>query len=215
MVYFILCLLFSAILTRAEASAEIEILCDTQLETVNSFLFGSGDEIDEEFIPMDDLSELIGTTAVPMLRMGGIANEYYDWEGNDYNGVRYIDVVDTLIISQNCQTSIDDFLQMCEELSIEPVLSVNFQLNDTAKASRLVEYCNGAATTPMGTIRAQRGHPDPYDVVYWQIGNESDISGAEINFGGYPLTFYRHFGIPFDQWHWSDSCRMRRRYRLA
>lgn len=198
-------LLLSSVLFAAEASAEIQVWCNTQFEPVSPFLFGSGDEMDEDFVPLEEVTDLIGETSVSILRMGGIANEYYDWEGNNYNGVRYLDVLDTLIISQNCETSMDDFLQMCEENQIVPVLSVNFQLDDPAKASRLVEYCNGDETTPMGQIRTQRGHPAPYNVVFWQIGNESDISGTEISVGGYTLTAYRHFRIPFNQWHWSDS----------
>jgi len=190
---------------HGQGTASVEIWCDTQFEDVSPYLFGSGDEMDEDFVPLPGLSAMIGQTGVPMLRMGGIANEYYDWEGNGFGGVRYIDLVDTLIITQNALTSMDDFLQMCEELQIEPILSVNFQINDPGKAARLVEYCNGDETTPMGQIRAQRGHPQPYSVQYWEIGNEPDITGLQLSAGGYTQTMYRHFGIPFDQWHWSDS----------
>ena len=200
-----LLLIGAASVLLAASSADLHIYCDTRLSEVNPRLFGSGDEIDEEFIPMAELVPMIDQTGVTMLRMGGIANEYYDWEGNDCNGVRYLDLVDTLIIQQNVQTTMDDFLGMCELNQIEPILSVNFQLNDPEKAARFVEYCNGDETSPMGQIRAQRGHPEPYSVEYWEIGNEPDISGASLEAGGYALTLYRHFGIPFDQWHWSDS----------
>ena len=97
-----------AILAGAPASAaEVDVWCETQLAEIDPLLYGAGDEMDEEFVPQDELLPLISQTGVPMLRMGGIWGEYYDWEGNGYNGVRYIDFVDTLIISQNVQTSID------------------------------------------------------------------------------------------------------------
>jgi alpha-L-arabinofuranosidase len=35
-----------------------------------------------------------------------------------------------------------------------------------------VEYMNGADTTPMGAWRARNGHPAPYRVKFWNIGNE-------------------------------------------
>lgn len=195
-----------AILAGAPASAaEVDVWCETQLAEIDPLLYGAGDEMDEEFVPQDELLPLISQTGVPMLRMGGIWGEYYDWEGNGYNGVRYIDFVDTLIISQNVQTSMDDFLQMCEELGIEPVLTVNFQLGDPGKAARMVEYCNGDTTTAMGAVRAARGHPAPYDVEYWAIGNEPDISGLQLSAGEYTFTLYRHFGVPFEEWQWSDS----------
>lgn len=187
------------------AAATVDVWCDSPMAEVQPFSFGSGDEMNEEFLPLTGVSSLIGQTGIPMLRMGGIANEYYDWEGNNYNGTHYLDLVDTLIISQNTATSMDDFLQMCEENSIEPVLSVNFQLNDPEKAARFVEYCNGDQSTSMGQIRAQRGHPAPYNVTYWQIGNEPDVSGMLLNLSGYQFTLYRHFGIPFNQWHHTDS----------
>ena len=191
--------------TRAVSPAAVDIWCDTHLAEVTPYLFGSGDEMDEDFVPLAGLTPLVGETGVTMLRMGGIANEYYDWEGNDYNGVRYIDLLDTLIVPQNVQTSMDDLLQMCEANGIEPILSVNFQINDPGKAERLVEYCNGDQTTPMGQVRAARGHPEPYDVVYWQIGNEPDISGLQIPIGEYTWTMYRHFGLPFGEWSGTDS----------
>ena len=40
-----------------------------------------------------------------------------------------------------------------------------------------MEYFNGAADTPMGELRAKNGHPEPYRIKYWQVGNER--SGAD------------------------------------
>jgi alpha-L-arabinofuranosidase len=187
------------------AQANIDVYTDQVLGEISPLLMGSGDEISEEFVP-PEVQTFIGETGVPLLRMGGIANEYYDWEGNDYNGQQYYDFFGSTIIIHNTETSMNDFLFMCEELSIEPVLSVNFQINDPGKAARLVEYCNGDQTTPMGSIRAAQGHPEPYNVVYWEIGNEPDISGIGLPLpGGYIWTLYRHFNLPFEQWDWQDS----------
>jgi alpha-N-arabinofuranosidase len=35
-----------------------------------------------------------------------------------------------------------------------------------------VEYFNGSIHTPMGALRAKNGHPAPYNLKFWQIGNE-------------------------------------------
>ena len=35
-----------------------------------------------------------------------------------------------------------------------------------------VEYCNGDASTPWGSLRASRGSPEPYNVSTWYLGNE-------------------------------------------
>ncbi|MHC4558260.1 MAG: alpha-L-arabinofuranosidase C-terminal domain-containing protein [Planctomycetota bacterium] len=36
-----------------------------------------------------------------------------------------------------------------------------------------IEYCNGPATSKWGRIRAANGHPEPYNVKYWEIDNET------------------------------------------
>lgn len=40
-------------------------------------------------------------------------------------------------------------------------------------ARQWVEYCNGDVTTPMGSLRARNGHPEPYRVKYWEMDNET------------------------------------------
>jgi alpha-N-arabinofuranosidase len=66
----------------------------------------------------------------------------------------------------------DEFLALCRLLDVEPYITVNAGLGDAWSAAQYVEYTNGAATTPMGRLRAANGHPEPYGVRYWGIGNE-------------------------------------------
>ena len=35
-----------------------------------------------------------------------------------------------------------------------------------------MEYCNGSVETRLGKLRAQNGHPEPFNVHTWTIGNE-------------------------------------------
>ena len=66
---------------------------------------------------------------------------------------------------------IDEFLTFCELVGAEPLVCLSF--SDGAKsACDLVEYCNGGTTTEWGGKRAANGHPKPYGVKLWQIGNE-------------------------------------------
>jgi len=66
----------------------------------------------------------------------------------------------------------DEFLKLCKLLDVDPYITVNAGFGDAWSARELVEYTNGAATTPMGRWRAQNGHPAPYNVKFWGIGNE-------------------------------------------
>jgi alpha-L-arabinofuranosidase len=57
-------------------------------------------------------------------------------------------------------------------LGVDPYMNVNAGFGDAWSAAQLVEYANGAATTPMGKLRAANGHPQPYNIKWWGIGNE-------------------------------------------
>jgi alpha-L-arabinofuranosidase len=67
---------------------------------------------------------------------------------------------------------LDEFMVLCHLLDVEPYITVNAGLGDDQSAADLVEYANGAPTTPMGRLRAKNGHPQPYDIKLWGIGNE-------------------------------------------
>jgi alpha-L-arabinofuranosidase len=66
----------------------------------------------------------------------------------------------------------DEFMTMCELLGVDAFISVSAGFGDAHSAAQLVEYVNGAAGTPMGNLRASNGHPAPYSVKWWGIGNE-------------------------------------------
>jgi alpha-N-arabinofuranosidase len=66
----------------------------------------------------------------------------------------------------------DEFLTLCRLLGVDPYITVNAGFGDAWSARELVEYTNGAVTTPMGKWRAANGHPQPYHVKLWGIGNE-------------------------------------------
>lgn len=72
----------------------------------------------------------------------------------------------------------DEFLQLCEDLDIAPYISVKVQGAKPEDAANLLEYCNGGANSKWGKIRAQNGHPAPYKVKYWEIGNEEYFLGT-------------------------------------
>ncbi|GGL38534.1 hypothetical protein GCM10009037_22710 [Halarchaeum grantii] len=67
----------------------------------------------------------------------------------------------------------DEFLRFCEAVGCEPMVCLNAGDGTPGEAARWVEYCNGdPEETEMGALRAANGHPEPYDVTYWEVGNE-------------------------------------------
>ena len=67
---------------------------------------------------------------------------------------------------------LDEFMTLCKLIGVEPYISVNAGFGDSHSAAEEVEYMNGAVDTHMGAQRAKNGHPEPYHVKFWNIGNE-------------------------------------------
>jgi len=71
---------------------------------------------------------------------------------------------------------VEEFVRFCRVVGAEPLICVS--LSDGAgSAARMVEYLNGSAESAGGRKRAANGRREPYDVKYWQVGNEIDRPG--------------------------------------
>lgn len=66
----------------------------------------------------------------------------------------------------------DDFVALCRMIGAEPFITVNLSWNSPEENAAWVEYCNGDCNTEYGRLRAERGHPEPYNVMLWSLGNE-------------------------------------------
>jgi alpha-N-arabinofuranosidase len=93
---------------------------------------------------------------------------------------------------QSNDVGTDEFVALCRLLGSEPYITVNAGFGDATSARDLVEYCNGSTSTTMGHLRAMNGHPEPYRVKYWGIGNE--MWGYSYQFGAMKLSqfIYKH-----------------------
>lgn len=66
----------------------------------------------------------------------------------------------------------DEFIAFCRAVGCEPMICINAGDGTPEEAARWVEYCNGPPDSPMGALRAAHGHPEPYNVMRWEVGNE-------------------------------------------
>jgi len=65
-----------------------------------------------------------------------------------------------------------EFLAFCRLLEAEPYLTINSGFGDARSAAEEVEYCNSSQGTRLGKMRAENGHPEPFNIRLWCIGNE-------------------------------------------
>ena len=84
----------------------------------------------------------------------------------------------------------DEFIAMCRRVGAEPLIVVNIGTPNWVGKDRekefeqevldWIEYCNGPADSKWGRVRAENGHPEPYNVKYWEIDNETWHMGAGL-----------------------------------
>jgi alpha-N-arabinofuranosidase len=72
------------------------------------------------------------------------------------------------------QVGTDEWVQVNQELGTENVLCVNGGTGTITDAYSWVEYCNAPTGTYWADKRAEYGHPEPYGIKYWGLGNEVD-----------------------------------------
>jgi alpha-N-arabinofuranosidase len=99
----------------------------------------------------------------------------------------------------------DEFIEFSRRAGAEPTLTVNVEGRGATaeEAAAWVEYCNGAVTSRYGALRAANGHPEPYGVKYWEIGNE--IWGSWVRGHSDAETYARNFRRYYDAMRAVDS----------
>ncbi len=80
-----------------------------------------------------------------------------------------------------------EYMELMREIGAEPFVAVNTGLGDVASAAEQIQYANGPTDTPMGKLRAENGHPEPFGIEWWAIGNEMY---GDWQLGHMPLTDY-------------------------
>jgi alpha-L-arabinofuranosidase len=68
----------------------------------------------------------------------------------------------------------DEFLKFASAAGVEPYFCVNLGTGTWDEAKNWVEYCNAKPGLYYSDLRAKNGHPGPYHVRYWGLGNEID-----------------------------------------
>jgi alpha-N-arabinofuranosidase len=69
----------------------------------------------------------------------------------------------------------DEFLELCRQLDTKPMIVLAATSTDPEQvqyAMDWVHYLTDPVSTDWGKMRADNGHPEPYDIPYFQIDNE-------------------------------------------
>jgi len=85
-----------------------------------------------------------------------------------------------------------EFLRFCRLCGSQPYLAANVRSLAPLDFDAWVEYCNSpAGSTTLAQMRTGDGSRDPYNVIYWGIGNESWGCGGNFRPEEYAVEFRR------------------------
>jgi alpha-N-arabinofuranosidase len=129
-----------------------------------------------------------------IIRFGGSSLIYYDWRAGVGPRQRRAPFVnhpwDNM---EENDVGIHEFLVFCELVGAQPLICLNSNSATLEQILEEIEYCNGAADTRWGSVRAAMGHPQPFNVRYWQIGNEQSGEEYEQRMVDYARAIRAHF----------------------
>jgi len=127
-----------------------------------------------------DVVEALKRIKAPVIRWpGGCFADVYHWE----DGIGPIDQRPRCpslswgrppcLGEESNEFGTDEFMMFCKSVGAEPYLCINVGSGSPEEARSWLEYCNYAGSSRYAKLRAKNGHPKPFGVKYWGVGNES------------------------------------------
>ncbi len=119
--------------------------------------------------------DAIAESGPPIVRWpGGCTGTSYHWKdgiGPQEERERTIDVHFGYDVSNGFGTA--EFVEFCRRIGAEPHFNLNTGLDTLKDAVEWLEYTNFTTPSRWANLRRKHGYEEPFNVRYWQIGNEN------------------------------------------
>ncbi|QGY42105.1 alpha-N-arabinofuranosidase [Maribellus comscasis] len=183
--------IFSVLTTTAQ-NARIKIDVDRQIGEINKNLFGNFVEhlgrcvyggIYEPDSPLSDdkgirldVLDAVKELNVPLTRYpgGNFVSNYHWKDGIGPKDQRQTRMELAWARLETNQFGTDEFVEYARRIGTDPYLAVNLGTGTIEEAQQWVEYCNVKEGPYYAELRKKYGHPEPYNIKYWSLGNEMD-----------------------------------------
>ena len=142
-----------------------------------------------------DLVEKLRDIHPPVLRWpGGCFAETYNWrDGIGKNRpVRHQWWTKHDGRYETNEVGTHEFIELCELVGAKPYFAVNVTSITPLQAMEWMDYClSPRGSTTLALEREANGHPEPFDIPFWGIGNENWGGGGNMSPDSYTLEYRR------------------------
>ena len=149
----------------------------------------------------NDVIDALKMMKPPVIRWpGGCYADDYHWQ----NGIgprekrpRTVNVHWGQVIDTN-EFGTHEFIEFCRLVGAEPYICGNVGSGSPDEMRNWVEYCNFSGDSTLARQRAENGHPEPFKVKYWGVGNENWGCGGNFAPEDYAIEYKRFSTFLFD-----------------
>lgn len=142
-----------------------------------------------------DVVQALKELPVPMLRWpGGCFADEYHWKdgiGPKETRKKMINTHWGGVVEDN-SFGTHEFFELARQLGCKTYINGNVGSGTVQEMSEWVEYITFNGVSPMADLRAKNGHPEPWKVDYWGVGNENWGCGGNMRPEFYG-NLYRQF----------------------
>lgn len=180
--------------------ARVTILCNEPVGTIEPNLYGHFAEhlgtciYDGLWVGEDspipnvgglrkDIIDALREVNPPVIRWpGGCFADDYHWEdgiGPREARPRRINLHWGQVVETNAFGT-HEFIAFCRAVGAEPYICGNVGSGSPQELRNWVEYCNYSGDSTLARRRRDNGHPEPFKVRYWGVGNENWGCGGHM-----------------------------------
>ena len=148
-----------------------------------------------------DVVNALKQIKIPSLRWpGGCFADEYHWRDGIGPSSQRPRMVNTNWggVTEDNSFGTHEFLSLCSLLGCEPYIAANVGSGTVEEMSKWIEYVNSNSNSTIADLRGLNGHPDPYKVTFWGIGNESWGCGGNMTPEFYADQFKRYAAFAKD-----------------
>ncbi len=208
-VWLLLTALLIPVCVTAQVPVRIVIHGDQGETTINRHIYGHFSEHlgrmiydgvwvrneEGEWQLRDDVIEALRQLQIPNLRWpGGCFADYYFWRDGIGPRDQRPSMVNTVWggVTEDNSFGTHEFMELVQRIGTEPIVVGNVGSGTVRDMADWWEYLNHPGGSSLADLRAANGHPDPYDVRFFGVGNENWGCGGNMTASEYAREYRRY-----------------------